>query len=146
MLVGVKSLGIAFIRREGNRDHFACEETGGVRRDPALLRPESEGVLIGAADMEVLRHVFSRLRHGIGAVPDLHERVHKAPDDGGIEDLFIAYPLWGEAKWNRLCHWPSGDMCVWLLILNEVLEGISRAALRYGICIPVRRVPGVFSV
>ncbi|HVC80714.1 MAG TPA: alanine racemase, partial [Chloroflexota bacterium] len=24
--------------------------------------------------------------------------------DHGIEDFFIAYPLWGEIKWERLCR------------------------------------------
>jgi len=58
--------------------------------------------------------------------------------DGGIPDLFIAYPLWGEAKWERLCRLAArADLRV-AADSYEVLEGISRAACRPGLCIPVR--------
>jgi len=58
--------------------------------------------------------------------------------DGGITDLFIAYPLWGEAKWERLCRLAArADLRV-TADSYEVLEGISRTARRHGLCLPVR--------
>ncbi len=56
----------------------------------------------------------------------------------GLDDLFIAYPLWGEQKWERLCRLAAriqvrvaADSC-------EVVDGISRAATRHGLRIRVR--------
>ena len=58
--------------------------------------------------------------------------------DGGIADLFIAYPLWGELKWERLCLLARrAQVCV-AADSYEVIEGISRTALRHGLRIPVR--------
>jgi len=58
--------------------------------------------------------------------------------DGGIEDLFIAYPLWGEAKWQRLCHLAERGSIRVAADSYDVLEGISQSAARHGIRIPVR--------
>src|SRR5947209_2757498 len=58
--------------------------------------------------------------------------------DGGITDLFIAYPLWGELKWERLCRLAERAQVRVAADSYEVLEGISRTAERYGLRIPVR--------
>lgn len=58
--------------------------------------------------------------------------------DGGITDIFIAYPLWGDAKWERLCRLARRAHVRVAADSHEVLEGISRTAARHGLCIPVR--------
>ena len=58
--------------------------------------------------------------------------------DGGIDDLFVAYPLWGDTKWERLCRLAGRARVRVAADSYEVLEGISRTAVRHGLCIPVR--------
>jgi D-serine deaminase-like pyridoxal phosphate-dependent protein len=58
--------------------------------------------------------------------------------DGGIEDLFIAYPLWGQAKWDRLCRLAERAQVRVAADSYEVLEGISQTAAHRGMRIPVR--------
>jgi len=58
--------------------------------------------------------------------------------DGGIDDVFIAYPLWGNTKWERLCRLAGRARVRVAADSYEVLEGISRTARRYGLRIPVR--------
>jgi D-serine deaminase-like pyridoxal phosphate-dependent protein len=56
----------------------------------------------------------------------------------GIEDLFIAYPLWGEQKWERLCRLAAQTQVRVAADSPEVVEGISRAAARHRLRIRVR--------
>ncbi|HXT36609.1 MAG TPA: alanine racemase [Chloroflexota bacterium] len=58
--------------------------------------------------------------------------------DHGIEDFFIAYPLWGETKWERLCRLAERARVRVAADSYEVLEGISRVAARHGRRIPYR--------
>jgi D-serine deaminase-like pyridoxal phosphate-dependent protein len=58
--------------------------------------------------------------------------------DGGIDDLFIAYPLWGEPKWERLCRLAQRATVRVAADSDEGLEGLSRTAARHGLRIPVR--------
>jgi D-serine deaminase-like pyridoxal phosphate-dependent protein len=56
----------------------------------------------------------------------------------GIDDLFVAYPIWGEEKWRRL-----GDLAADATIRvgadsYEVFEGVARAASSRGLVVPVR--------
>jgi D-serine deaminase-like pyridoxal phosphate-dependent protein len=58
--------------------------------------------------------------------------------DGGITDLFVAFPLWGAAKWERLCRLAKRAQMRVAADSYEVLEGISRTAMQHGLRIPVR--------
>ncbi len=58
--------------------------------------------------------------------------------DHGIEDFFIAYPLWGEKKWERLCLLAQRARVRVAADSYEVLEGISGVAARHGVRIPFR--------
>ena len=53
----------------------------------ALLAAQGEGVLVARRDLEVLGDVLGRLGHRLDAVLRLHDRVHEAPADGGVEHL-----------------------------------------------------------
>jgi D-serine deaminase-like pyridoxal phosphate-dependent protein len=56
----------------------------------------------------------------------------------GMRDLFIAYPVWGTRKWERLCALAAdADIRVGADSF-EVFEGISSAASACGLSIPVR--------
>lgn len=56
----------------------------------------------------------------------------------GIRNLFIAYPIWGEAKWERLCRLAAdADLRVGADSF-EVFEGISKTAHAVGLTIPIR--------
>ncbi len=57
--------------------------------------------------------------------------------DAGIDDLFVAYPLWGESKWERLCRLATRARVRVAADSYEVLEGLSRTAARHGLRIPV---------
>ncbi len=59
-------------------------------------------------------------------------------NEHGIEDFFIAYPLWGEAKWERLCRLAERARVRVAADSYEVLEGISGVAARHGRRIPYR--------
>jgi D-serine deaminase-like pyridoxal phosphate-dependent protein len=56
----------------------------------------------------------------------------------GIRDLFIAYPVWGARKWERLCRLASSADVRVGADSYEVFEGISSAASARGLSIPVR--------
>ncbi len=56
----------------------------------------------------------------------------------GIRDLFIAYPIVGAAKLERLCHLAAENEIRVAADSWEVLSGISQAAARHGLCIKVR--------
>jgi len=58
--------------------------------------------------------------------------------DAGIADLFIAFPLWGDAKWEHLCRLAERARVRVAADSFEVLEGISRTAVRHGLRVPVR--------
>lgn len=51
---------------------------------------------------------------------------------GGIDDLMIAYPIWGEAKLRRLADLAARVRLTVVFDSPEVAEGISRAALAAG--------------
>jgi D-serine deaminase-like pyridoxal phosphate-dependent protein len=94
-------------------------------------------------------------RHGIAMRP--HMKTHKTPEigrmqvaagavgltcaklgeaevmaDGGIEDLMIAYPIWGQAKLRRLTELAQRCKVTVVFDSHEVAEGISRAAADAG--------------
>ena len=56
----------------------------------------------------------------------------------GVRDLFIAYPLWGAGKWERLCRLAEQAAVRVGADSYEVCAGISAAAARRGVSIPVR--------
>ena len=56
----------------------------------------------------------------------------------GIGDLFIAFPQWGEAKWERLCALAEHAEMRVAADSFEALEGLSRVAARHGSRIKVR--------
>ena len=58
--------------------------------------------------------------------------------DHGIDDIFIAYPLWGVRKWERLCDLAQRAEVRVGADSYEIFEGISRAAVARGLSIPVR--------
>lgn len=58
--------------------------------------------------------------------------------DAGITDLFIAFPQWGESKWERLCALARrADLRV-AADSFEALDGLSRVAVRHGLRVKVR--------
>jgi D-serine deaminase-like pyridoxal phosphate-dependent protein len=56
----------------------------------------------------------------------------------GIDDLFVAYPLWGPVKWERLCALAERIRIRVAADSFAVVEGIAAAAARRGLTIPVR--------
>jgi D-serine deaminase-like pyridoxal phosphate-dependent protein len=62
----------------------------------------------------------------------------EAFNEHGIDDFFIAYPLWGESKWERLCRLAERARVRVAADSYEVVEGISGVAARHGMRIPYR--------
>jgi D-serine deaminase-like pyridoxal phosphate-dependent protein len=56
----------------------------------------------------------------------------------GITDLFIAYPIWGPTKWERLCRLAADARLRVGADSFEVFKGISDAATAHGLTIPIR--------
>jgi D-serine deaminase-like pyridoxal phosphate-dependent protein len=56
----------------------------------------------------------------------------------GVDDLLIAYPLWGERKWERLCRLAQSVEVRVAADSYEVFAGISAAAAARGLSVPVR--------
>jgi D-serine deaminase-like pyridoxal phosphate-dependent protein len=107
-------------------------------------------------DLEILERNLRRAQeyctsHGIGLRP--HIKTHKLPQigrmqvdlgaagltcakigeaevmaDAGIQDLFIAYPIWGEQKLKRLTQLAERARLTVAFDSPEVAEGLSRAA------------------
>ena len=78
--------GSPFFARNPHRDQLVGKTPRGVGRSPALLRAQCKRVLVRARDVEVGRHVVSGLRHRMGVVQLLHQRVGKTPANGGVEN------------------------------------------------------------
>jgi D-serine deaminase-like pyridoxal phosphate-dependent protein len=56
----------------------------------------------------------------------------------GLDDVLIAYPVWGERKWERLCALAERAEVRVAADSYEVFAGISATAARRGMSIPVR--------
>lgn len=55
----------------------------------------------------------------------------------GVTDLLIAFPLWGQAKWERLCSLAAQARVRVAADSYEVFAGIADAASKHGLAIPV---------
>lgn len=58
--------------------------------------------------------------------------------DHGIVDLFIAYPLWGEKKWRRLCELSKRARVSVSLDSPEAVAGLAEVATTHDTEVPVR--------
>ncbi len=58
--------------------------------------------------------------------------------DAGIDDMVVAYPLWGEPKWQRLCDLAERVTVAVALDSPEAVEGLGRVAAARGLTIAVR--------
>ena len=56
----------------------------------------------------------------------------------GVDDVFVAYPLWGETKWRRLCELSVRARVSVSLDSQEAVVGLGEAASARGLEIPVR--------
>ena len=90
MLVLVDDDRIALALRDLDRDDLGGEPAVRLRRGGLLLAAQREGVLVLAADLELLRDILAGARHGVVAVGRLHLRIDEAPADGGVVHLGIA--------------------------------------------------------
>ncbi len=58
--------------------------------------------------------------------------------DHGVDDVFIAYPLWGEKKWQRLCELSERARISVSLDSHEAVAGLAGTAAAQGVEIAVR--------
>jgi D-serine deaminase-like pyridoxal phosphate-dependent protein len=58
--------------------------------------------------------------------------------DGGISDITVVYPLWGDRKWNRLAELAKRVRIAVTMDSLPVAQGISRAAKQAGVEVGVR--------
>ncbi|MGB9186114.1 MAG: alanine racemase, partial [Solirubrobacteraceae bacterium] len=56
----------------------------------------------------------------------------------GVDDLLVAYPVWGARKWERLCCLAQSAEVRVAADSYEVFAGISTTAVSRGLSIPVR--------
>jgi D-serine deaminase-like pyridoxal phosphate-dependent protein len=57
--------------------------------------------------------------------------------DHGVTDLLVAYPLWGDAKWRRLCELSTRARITVAADSHEVVDGLSAVAAAHGHEMPV---------
>src|SRR5471030_1263437 len=86
MLVLREDDGIAFFLCQRHRHDFIVEAAFADRLRRLILAGQRKAVLVGAADAEIVGHVLGRLRHRVDAVQFFHQRIGKAPADGGVVD------------------------------------------------------------
>ena len=58
--------------------------------------------------------------------------------DAGIDDILVAYPLWGEGKWNRLCDLAERARITAAADSAVAISGLAAVAAKRGLTIPVR--------
>lgn len=58
--------------------------------------------------------------------------------DHGFSDVFVAYPLWGQSKWGRLCELAERARVSVSLDSHEAVAGLADVAVSRGLSIPVR--------
>lgn len=58
--------------------------------------------------------------------------------DHGVDDVFVAYPLWGATKWQRLCDLAARARISVSLDSHEAVAGLAQVASAHGLEIPVR--------
>lgn len=58
--------------------------------------------------------------------------------DAGIEDIFVAFPIWGERKWERICALARRARVTVSVDSAAALEGLSKAADANGVELLVR--------
>ena len=68
VLVLVDDDRVALALRDFDRDDLGGEAAVGLRRCGLLLAAQRERVLVGAADLELLRDILAGARHGVVAV------------------------------------------------------------------------------
>jgi D-serine deaminase-like pyridoxal phosphate-dependent protein len=57
--------------------------------------------------------------------------------EAGVGDILVAYPIWGESKWHRLCELRRRAQITTCADSAEVVDGLSRAATAHGVEIPI---------
>ena len=78
---------VALAALDGDGRDLLGEEPAVLRFFRSLLAGVGELVLVGAGDLEFLRHILTGFRHGVRAVRLLHQLVNEAPADGGVVHL-----------------------------------------------------------
>lgn len=58
--------------------------------------------------------------------------------DGGVEDVLVAFPLWGEAKWRRACELARRVRLAVAVDSRECAEELARRAAELGVVLGAR--------
>ncbi len=58
--------------------------------------------------------------------------------DGGIDDIVIVYPIWGESKWKRVAELAKRIRVAVAMDSPEIAEAISRSAQEAGVEVGIR--------
>src|SRR5690554_1363951 len=90
MLIGIDNHGVTLALWNADRRNFGLEKTVLLGLCSLVLAGQREGILVGAADLELVGHVFSRFGHGVDPVLGLERLVDEAPAYGRIENGCIA--------------------------------------------------------
>jgi hypothetical protein len=90
MLVAIHLHDLALAACDRHRDDLLSEPAALLRSDRLLLARQCEAILRLTRHAVLGSDVLCRLGHRVDAVLRLHQRVHEAPADRGVEDLGIA--------------------------------------------------------
>lgn len=114
-------------RLQGNIDRMAAV----AREAGVALRPHAKShKLPQVADLQLSAGAVGLTVAKLGEAEVFVEH--------GVDDLFIAFPLWGEYKWRRLCELSERARIAVSLDSHEAVDGLARLAASENLEIPVR--------
>ena len=81
---------LTFFMGNTHRHDFFGKVACGLGSSSPLLAAQGESVLIGAGNLVLVGHVVRRLWHRVDTVLGFHQRVDKAPANGGVLQFHVA--------------------------------------------------------
>ncbi len=90
MLVAGHEQGLAFALQNLHGQQLGIEKAPRVRGAGPLLAAQRKPVLVLTGDLVVGGDILAGLRHGVGAVAALQERIDESPAERGVENLRAA--------------------------------------------------------
>ncbi len=135
-----------------------------VNQSPtAVLAAETPAVVIDSARLDANIARMAEVARNAGVKLRPHAKSHKIPAiarrqidagaigltvakvgeaevfvDAGIDDVLIAYPVWGDSKWTRVCDLAAQARIAVTVDSVEAVDGLAAVADARGLTIPVR--------
>jgi D-serine deaminase-like pyridoxal phosphate-dependent protein len=153
----------SILRRNQLADDHSPNPVTVIQSFPAVLAAETPAVVIDSARMDANIARMAAVARNAGVNLRPHAKSHKIPAvarrqleagavgltvakvgeaevfvDAGIDDILIAYPVWGDSKWTRVCDLAAVARIAVTVDSVEAIDGLAAVADARGLTIPVR--------